>query len=345
MNITKKHHGNFRNKDVSIYTLSNDNNMTVTISELGGIIVSLIVPDDKGETKDVVLGYDDFNQYATQPNPFFGAIVGRVANRIRGASYTINGKTYKLDANENGNTLHGGTNSYSMRVWDTKSTDTTKDSTSLVLSLLDPDGEQGFGGNVNVTATYTLSNDNTLKLEMIATTDQETPISFTAHSYFNLNGHDSSEDTSKHTLQVNAEKRLDKNDDSIPNGDISSILNTNLDFTKPQSLERSYKEIQAIDVSYIIPKEEKDASKVVEVATISGYGRTMSVSTNEKTIHFYNGCGLSNQKGKNGAVYNACAGLCLEPKGYVNSVNIDHFPSDILKPGEEYNHTIIYAFS
>ncbi|MDB1126334.1 aldose epimerase family protein [Vibrio algarum] len=343
MKIEREKHGLFYNQNVDIFTLSNNTGMKVKISQLGGIITHLWVPDEKGNIADVVAGYDEIKSYA-EPQHFMGALIGRVANRIEGAQYTLAGKTHKLNANvyDGKHNLHGGYLGYNLRVWRLIEIKQEKEFVALHLKLFDQDGEQGFAGNVVVDAVYTLTDKNLLKLEMTATTDMATPVSFTEHSYFNLNGHDSGS-IENHVLQLNSTFLLEQKEDRMPTGKVLDVANTCMDFSAPTLLTTSVQEMhdEGINHSYVMDNHDKE---LILMATLSAAGRQLKISSNEQTLHFYNGHNLNDVKGKNGAVYSRFSALCLEPKNYVNGINIDAFPSNILHPGEIYNHSILYDF-
>lgn len=343
MKIECAKHGLFYNQDVDVYTLSNDLGMTVKISQLGGIITHLWVPDEQGEVADVVAGYDEIKSYA-EPQHFMGALIGRVANRIEGAQYELDGQTYKVNANLNAgkHNLHGGYLGYNLRVWRVEAIHEEEEFVSLHLRLFDQDGEQGFSGNVIVDAVYTLTNKNLLKLEMTAVTDKATPISFTEHSYFNLNGHDSGL-VDNHVLQLNSTYVLEQKEDRMPTGKVVDVSNSCMDFSKPTPLSISISEMydEGINHSYVMDNHDNE---LILMATLSAAGRRLKISSNEQTLHFYNGHNLIDVKGKDGATYQRFSALCLEPKNYVNGVNIEAFPSNILQPEDTYRHTILYDF-
>ncbi|WED28753.1 galactose mutarotase [Vibrio sp. DW001] len=342
MQINSSKHGVFFNQDVSLFTLENDNGMQVSISQLGGIITSLYVPDVKGEAIDVVAGFDNFKNYIDNPH-YIGALIGRVANRIEGASYTINDTVQHVFGNayDGRHCVHGGYLGYNRRVWSVLSTDITKETVSLNLQLIDSDGEQGFKGNVLVDVRYCLNNDNQLTLTFSAVPDTATPLSFTGHSYFNLFGY-KNETIADHHVQVFSSHILEQKEDRIPSGKIVDISMTEYDFSTPTSLTKSIEQLQSeINHSYVFNNPNRE---LIKMAQVQANNRMLTIYSNEKILHFYNGHNLDGVKGKNGLNYARYAGLCLEPKGYVNSINTPQFPSSIFQAEQTYNHTIKYDF-
>ncbi|GAL30215.1 aldose 1-epimerase [Vibrio variabilis] len=231
MPVSSQHIGQFYNQPVQEVTLSNQSGMSVSILTLGGIIRCLHVPDSDGELKDVVLGYDSLADYAKDIH-YMGAIIGRVANRIEGAQFNFNGETIQVDGNayEGKHCVHGGRFGYHHRVWQIARVDETGDEISLWLVLEDADGEEGFKGNVEVSAKYTLTNTNQLRLDISASSDIASPMSMTAHSYFNLNGHESGS-INNHLLHIPSDHALQQKLDRIPNGEIVSVRHTAFDYS------------------------------------------------------------------------------------------------------------------
>lgn len=337
--------GTFYNQSVGRIVLSNDNGMSVSILELGGIINHLYVPNKKGELADVVLGFDNLPSY-TKDNHYFGALIGRVANRIEGAEFDLYGENIKVNGNayQGKHCVHGGRFGYHRRVWEETETKQIDDEISVTLRLLDSDGEEGFKHNVIVYATYTLTNNNTLTLSYTATSDGPTPVSMTAHSYFNLFGHQTGS-IGSHTLTLYSDKLLEQKEDRIPSGRIVGVQGTELGFCKPTRLQQSIDRKDEVNHSYVFKSSDGNDNGLKKMALLEGDGRRLTLFSNEKTVHFYNGHNLDGVYGKDSTPYPRYAGLCLEPKGYVNGINEANFPCTIIGPSTDYQHTIIYDFS
>ncbi|MDG3087868.1 galactose mutarotase [Vibrio hannami] len=340
MLIEKYSYGIFYNQDVNRFVLTNDNGMSVSVLELGGIVSHLFVPDNNGKIEDIVLGFDSIGDYA-KDNHYFGAMIGRVANRIENASFKQDDLTIKVNGNayDGRHCVHGGRFGYHKRVWKAVNTSKTDSEVSLTLKLLDADGEEGFQNNVEVLATYTLTNSNRLELSYKAVADGPTPISMTAHSYFNLFGHDTGS-IKDHKLTIYADKYLEQKEDRIPSGNILDTADSGICFLRPTTLEEGVKSGAEINHSYVIP--DNDGLKLM--AKVEGGGRCLSVYSNESTLHFYNGHNLDGVKGKADTLYERYAGLCLEPKGFVNGVNTPNFPCTVIDKSKTYEHTIVYDF-
>lgn len=332
---------------VDLFTLTNRNGVTARITNYGGIIVALSVPDRNGKMGDVVLGYDTLAEYVKR-NPMFGALVGRFANRIANAKFTLNGTEYQLAPNSAGNHIHGGRKGFDKQVWQAKPVN-TKAGPALVLNYLSKDGEEGYPGNLAVTVTYTLTNDNALKLEYRATTDKDTIVALTNHSYFNLAG---AGDVRGHELQINADRTLVAGDKLIPTGEFKEVAGTPFDFRKPKAIgaEINSSDPQIVlgrgyDHSFVLnhkPNVLTLAATVYEPVT----GRVMETLTTEPGVIFYTTNGFDGSlKGKGGQAYPRYAGLCLETQHFPDSPNKPQFPSVVLKKGATFQSTTIFRFS
>jgi aldose 1-epimerase len=332
---------------VDLYILRNRHGVEVKITNYGGIVTSISVPDRNGQFEDVVLGYDNLEDYLKE-SPYFGAIVGRYGNRIANAKFTLNGTEYKLAANKGPNSLHGGLKGFDKVIWQGKSL-ATPEGAALELSYLSKDGEEGFPGNLTVTAVYTLTDDNGLKLEYTATTDKETVINLTQHSYFNLEGKG---DVLNHEVMINADKFTPADKNLIPTGELKPVDGTPFDFRKPTALgarinqdDEQLKMAGGYDQNWVINKPVGKLglmTRVYEPAT----GRVLEVLSTEPGMQFYTGNFLNGKiVGKGGWVYKPRSAFCMEPQHYPDSPNHPEFPSVVLKPGQEYHNTIIYRFS
>ena len=351
MNITKQAFGTVADGTaVDLYTLSNANGLTARITTYGGAIVSLSTPDRDGILADVVLGLDTLAKYVAQ-SPYIGCITGRYANRINQGKFTLSGINYTLAKNENGvQHLHGGTVGFDKKVWSAEVVE-GDDGAAIRLSYLSPDGEENYPGNLSVAVTYTLTDDNALKIDYAATTDKDTVINLTNHSYFNL-AVDQAEDCLGHQLMINAEEFTPNDETLIPTGELRSGRGTPLDFTAPTAIgariEQDYDQLRfgsGYDHNWVLDNLEGKlilAARVQEPAT----GRVMEVHTTEPGIQFYSGNFLDGTiAGKGGIVYKKRYGLCLETQHYPDSPNKPNFPSTVLKTGQTYQSTTIYKFS
>lgn len=337
---------------VSLFTLANAAGMTVKITNYGGTIVQLHVPDRTGRTADIVLGYDTLAEYEAGNN-YFGALIGRCGNRINAGKFALNGKIYQLAVNEmpQRNThLHGGVTGFNRMVWDAATSEADGNSV-LKLSRLSSDGEEGYPGNLNVTATYTLTADNRLMLEFDAVTDALTIVNLTAHSYFNLGGHDSGPVTG-HELKINASRFTPINSEYIPSGELRSVRNTPFDFLQAKPVGRdvgaSGEQLAnggGYDHNFIIDRKSVDALEAAAEVYDPASGRVMTVLTTQPGVQFYSGNFLNDNPGKQGARYPRRGALCLEPQHYPDAPNHAHFPSIELLPGQDYHQAIVYQFT
>jgi aldose 1-epimerase len=349
MNITKRLFGNTtEGTPVEIFTLKNSKGITVEITNFGGIIVSIKVPDKSGNFEDVVLGHDKLENYMRK-GPYFGAIIGRHGNRIEGASFEINGVEYKLTKNEGENQLHGGITGFDKVVWQAEVVN-EEGKESLELSYLSKDREEGYPGNLKVKVTYTVTEDNELKIDYYGVTDKDTVVNLTNHSYFNLSGH-ASGDILDHKVMINADKFTPADKESLPTGEIREVKGTPMDFTTFTTVRNNIdcddEQIRfggGYDHNWVLNVSGKTPEKAAEVVDEKS-GRFMEVYTTKPGVQFYTGNFLDGSEiGKDGAAYNKRSGLCLETQYFPNSLKHKHFPSPILRAGEEYNHTTIYKF-
>ena len=340
--ITEKPFGNTEGQAITEYTLTNANGMQLGVINYGGTITKLTAPDKDGKLGDVVLGYESLDGYLQKGNPYFGALIGRYGNRIGHAKFTLDGKTYTLPANDHGNTLHGGDKGYDKVVWNAEK----QGDSSLKLTYSSKDGEQGFPGNLNVTVVYTLTADNSVKIDYSATTDKATPVNLTNHAYYNLSaGSDST--VLDHEIQINADKYTPVDSLLIPTGQIADVKGTPFDFTTSKPIGKDIAQVKGgYDHNWVLNKTANNLEKIVTLYHPKS-GRMMEVYTTEPGIQFYTGNflngTLANTKG--GAKYAQHGALCLETQHFPDSPNHPNFPSTILKPGETYKTTTVYKFS
>ncbi len=321
--------------------------MVVKITDFGGIIVSILVPDQNGEFGDVVLGFDNLDGYQG-PSPYFGCLVGRFANRIAQGKFTLNGVEYTLAQNNGKNHLHGGLKGFDKVVWATAPI-TGDDRVGLKLTTFSPDGEEGYPGDLSVTVAYTLTNDNALKIEYSATTSHDTVINLTNHSYFNLAG---TGDILGHEVVINADRFTPVDHTLIPTGELQSVNGTPMDFLQatPVGARIDLDDAQlnfggGYDHNWVLNNQDGQlalAAGVYEPTT----GRALEIYTTHPGVQFYTGNSLDGTiTGKDGAVYRKRAGFCLETQHFPDSPNQPNFPSSILKPGEEYKQITVFQFS
>lgn len=340
--IAEKAYGNFENKPVTEYTLTNASGMKASIINYGGIVTKLMVPDRNGNMGDVILGFESLDGYLQKNEPYFGALVGRYANRIANAKFTLDGKTYTLAANDHGNSLHGGTKGFDKVIW---TAEKVGDS-SLKLTYQSKDGEEGYPGNFTAQVIYTLEQSNALKIDYTATTDKATPVNLTNHCYFNLSaGKDST--ILNQQLELNANNYTPVNDKLIPTGRINNVKGTPMDFTVSKNIGRDIDLVKGgFDHNWILNRSGNGLEKAATVYD-SASGRFMEVLTTEPGIQFYSGNFLDGTltNTMNGQKYVKHGALCLETQHYPDSPNQPSFPNTILKPGETYRHTTVYKFS
>ena len=334
-------------QDVHIYTLRNSKGSEARICNYGGIVTSLKVADKNGQLGDVVLGFDNLEGYL-KSSPYFGCLVGRYGNRIANGQFVLDGKTYTLAKNNGENTLHGGKVGFDKVVWRAVPT-LTPQGQALELRYLSKDGEEGFPGNLEVIALYTLTEDNALRLDYTAFTDKKTVLTLTHHSYFNLAGRG---DVLDHEVTIMADKFTPVNANLIPTGEIRALAGSPLDFSKPTRIgarinsdDEQIKLGKGYDHNYVLKKKPGELALAARVYEPTS-GRVMEVHTTEPGMQFYTGNFLDGSiTGKGGWVYQKRNGFCFEPEHFPDSPNQPNFPSPVLNPGETYKNTIIYKFS
>jgi len=336
-------------QSVDLYTLTNHSGMEATITNFGGIVVSMKVPDRNGKLDDVVLGYDNLDGYLTN-KAFFGALVGRYANRIAHAQFKLNGVTYNVPKNDGDNSLHGGTNGFNKRVWTAKDVSGSHGQ-ALELTYVSKDGEEGYPGNLTAKVVYTLTDQNELKIDYSATTDKDTVLNLTNHTYFNLAGQGNG-DILGHELTLHADRFTPVDPTLIPTGELQPVKGTPFDFTKPVAIgarinqdDPQLKVGKGYDHNWVLNSAKGSVSLAAE-AYEPKTGRVLQVLTDQPGIQFYSGNFLDGSiTGKSGKVYNLRNGFCLETQHFPDSPNHPAFPSAVLKPGQHYRTTTIFKFS
>lgn len=336
--------------NVDIYTLTNANGVELRVTNYGGIIVSLRVPDARGNVDDIVLGYDSLQGYIEE-NPYFGAIIGRYGNRIAGGQFELEGESYQLATNNGPNHLHGGVKGFDKVVWNAEPFEAPV-SRGIIFSYTSPAGEEGYPGTLDVRVTYTLNDDDDLIFDYVATTDAPTHVNLTQHSYFNLAG-DGSGDILDHELMINADEFTPVDATLIPTGELRSVDGTPFDFRQPNRIgERIGDDTEQIrfglgyDHNFVLSQgSESDSLTLAARVTEPTSGRIVEVYTTEPGIQFYSGNFLDGTiHGKGGIVYAHRTGFCLETQHFPDSPNKPHFPSTVLRPGDTYQTRTIYRF-
>ena len=334
--------------EVRLFTLKNKKNMEASLTNYGGRIVSLLVPDSSGKLVDVVVGFDRVSDYVTSTEPYFGATIGRYGNRIAKGSFVIDGKTYQSSINNAPNMLHGGKMGFQNVVWDAEQ---TNDQT-LVLTYLSKDMEEGFPGNLKVKVTYTLTDDNELKIDYEATTDKITVVNLTNHAFFNLNG-EGSGNILNHTLEVNADKYIPVDTTLIPTGKILPVDGTPFDFRKMVAIGKRISEDNeqlknglGYDHNFVLNRSNTNGLQAAATVTGDKSGITMQVLTTEPGLQLYSGNFMQSKNTfKSGVKDDFRTAFCLETQHFPDSPNQPSFPSTLLKPGETYRSTSVYKFS
>ena len=347
--VQKEPFGTQDGRHISLYTLTNSHGLEIRAMNYGGIILSMRVPDRKGQLADIVLGHDTLDGYI--PNlPYLGAIIGRYANRIANGIFTLDGRTYTLPKNNGSNTLHGGVKrTFDKVVWDDEALSNGKN--GVVFTYLSKDGDEGFPGNLKIKVTYTLTDENELVVDYEATTDKATPINVTQHSYFDLAG-EGTGNIFNHELMLNADRFTPVNSNLIPTGEIRPVKGTPLDFTTSTKIgariDDHYDQLvlaKGYDHNFVINRKGDDlvlAARVYEPTS----GRVLEVSTTQPGIQFYTGNFLDGTvTGKHSHVYKKRYAFCLETQHFPDSVNHPEFPSTILRPGETFHSKTVFKFS
>ena len=333
-------------EQAELFVLRNTAGLEVSITNFGGIITAIKTPDAHGHFDDIVLGFNELEPYL-QPGPFFGALIGRFGNRIANAQFQLDGTRWQLAANDGPNHLHGGITGFDKVLWQATPV-VFDDAAGLTLTLLSPDGDQGYPGNLQVTVNYQLSNDNSLLVDYHATTDRATPVNLTQHSYFNLAGEG---DVLQHRLMINADRFTPVNSTLIPVGDLASVAGTPFDFRAPKSIGADINHADqqldfagGYDHNFVLNKPEPKSLTLAAHAAEPTSGRVLEVWTEEPGMQLYTGNFLDGSLSGKGKVYAYRSGFCLEAQHFPDAPNQPDFPSTILQPGEEYASKTIFKF-
>ncbi len=341
--------GKVGDKNVDQYTLTNKNGIVLKVTNYGGIVTSLMLPDRNGVMGDVTLGYNDVDSYVKN-TPYFGAIIGRYGNRIGKGKFTLDGKEYTLQVNNGQNTLHGGIKGFDKVVWDAKEVK-GKGAAGVEFTYISKDGEEGYPGTLQAKVVYWLTDDNTWKIEYTATTDKPTVVNLTNHAYWNLAGAGS--DILGHELTLNADTYTPVDEGLIPTGELPSVEGTPMDFRKPTAIgariNQDFEQLifgKGYDHNWVLNQKKPGEMSLAATLYDPKSGRVVEISTQEPGIQFYSGNFLDGTiTGKNGTVYKHRTGLCLETQHFPDSPNKANFPSTVLKPGETYKTVTVHKFS
>jgi aldose 1-epimerase len=325
---------------VDLFTLTNANGLVARITNFGTILTELHVPDRDGKLGDVVLGFDNLEQYL-QGHPYFGCTVGRVANRIAKGKFTLEGRTYQLAVNNGPNHLHGGLKALDKVVWQAE----CLPQAAVKFNYTSPDGEEGYPGTVDTVVTMTLTDGNEFTIDYTCKTDKITPINLTNHSYFNLAG---TGEILRHDIMISADYFTPADANQIPTGEITPVRGTSMDFTSPKPIGSRFSELRSVPVgydhNYVVNRAGKGLALAARVYE-STSGRVMEVHTTQPGVQFYTGNYLDGSlKGKRNTVYRQHSGFCLETQHYPDSVNHPSFPTTLLRPGQLYQHTTVHRF-
>jgi len=349
--VTTKPFGTVDGKSVSLFTLTNNHGMVVTITNYGGIVTSILVPDRKGKLTDVTLGFDSAEDYVNDPNgTYFGTLVGRYANRIAKGHLVVDGKTYQLYINNKPNTLHGGKKGFDKKIWSAQSFATSRGS-GVKLQYVSADGEENYPGKVTTNVVYTLGNDNALRITYAAKTTKDTVINLTNHAYFNLNGAGNGT-ILNHRVTINANRYTPIDTTSIPLGPLAPVAGTPFDFRRPHTIgERinannvQIKNGAGYDHNFVL---NHSGNSLIQSAQVYSplTGIELTEFTTEPGMQLYTGNFLNGKNvGKGGKAYQRRSGFCLEAQHYPDSPNHPRFPTTTLRPGHTYRQTTIYKFS
>ncbi|MEO0530218.1 MAG: aldose epimerase family protein [Planctomycetota bacterium] len=330
------------------HTLTNANGMSIRLIDLGATLMAVEVPDRDGNLADVVLGFDQVDSYESDDNQYFGVTAGRCANRLAEGRFSLDGKAYQLACNNGPNHLHGGNErALSKVVWNAEPSD---DGESVTFRYTSPSGEEGYPGTLDVKVTYRLGNDNAIRIEYTATTDEPTIVNLTNHAYFNLGGA-GSPTVNDHLLRLNADRYTPVDENLIPTGELAPVEGTPLDFREATRIGARVAELDdapttGYDHNFVLrgPSHEGEVRLAARLEDPAS-GRVLTVLTDQPGVQFYGGNFLFGQQGKGGATYAHRSACCLETQHFPNAPNTPSFPSVVLRPGETYRHVCVYAFS
>lgn len=331
---------------VGLYALTNANGVVAKLTDFGATLVELHLPDREGRLADVVLGFDDVSGYQGTDNQYFGCTVGRVANRIAGGTFELGGRTHTLATNDGDNHLHGGAVGFGQRVWTAEPLE-TGNGQAVCFRYRSPDGEEGYPGTVTASVTYTLTDDDELVLDYVATTDATTPVNLTHHSYFNLGGHGTGT-ILDHELRVDASRYTPAGEGLIPTGVLASVVDTPLDFQRSRRIGARIEALtntpaRGYDHNLVLSRADGELRFACRLADPDS-GRVLEIFTTEPGLQLYSGNFLFGQAGKGGATYTHRGGVCLEAQHFPDAVHHSTFPSIVLRPDRTYRQTTVHRF-
>ncbi|KAA6329861.1 Aldose 1-epimerase [termite gut metagenome] len=337
------------NKQTSLFILKNPLGMEVGVTNYGCALLSIMVPDKKGNYANVILGHDSIDNVINSPEPFLNTVIGRYGNRIAKGRFTLKGKAYSLTVNNGPNSLHGGPTGFHANVWDAEQIDER----ALQMSYFSKDGEEGFPGNMHIIMTYSLKEDeNSFVMEYKATTDKPTTVNLTNHAFFNLAGiANPTSSIENHIVTINADYYIPTDEVAIPTGEILKVENTPMDFRKPEVVGKRIHDTftqllygKGYDHCYVLDKKEAGELSFAASCTDPVSGRRLEVYTTEQGVQIYTGNWLNGFTGAHGATYPARSGICFEAQCFPDTPNKPHFPTSILSPKDEYQQTTVYKF-
>ena len=347
MMIAKRSYGKLRDsREAFLYTMVNKNNLSISVCNYGGTLVSVLVPDRYGNICDVVLGFDEVAGYENQHSNI-GVTIGRYANRIHKGTFILNNKVYHLQCNSGHNHIHGGYHGFSHKLWNVMI-----EGNEIKFQYYSKDGEEGYPGNLDVSVTYSLNDENELEIQYYAVSDQDTIINLTNHSYFSLNGHNSFTADNQY-LQINANYFMRINEKIETTGELCSVKQTPMDFRQltriKDQIDNDYEQLRNVggyDHNWVLNKFERDILSFAAELFDDNSGRSVTIFTTKPGIQFYSGNFLDNSEiGKEKVSYSPRAGICLEPQYFPNSMEYNFLPSPVLRMGEEYKHKTVYKFN
>ena len=342
MKVTTKAFGKTpQGESVNLFTLENDRNLTVKVTNYGAAVTSIITPDKSGKLADIALGFDNLQQYLGE-HPFFGVTCGRYANRIAKATFSLEGKKYKLAANNGANSLHGGAKGFDKVVWHAVAFQNSEE-VGVKLTYLSKDGEEGYPGNLLVEVLYSINNLNELNITYAAETDAPTVLNLTNHTYFNLNG--AKDSVLSHEMAINADKYTEVNSEAIPTGRLPEVKGTAFDFRKPKKVGADLEKAGGYDHNFVLNKSSEEELSYAGIVYEPESGRYMEAFTTEPGMQFYSANYLDGSiTGKGGNVYKKHYAFCWETQHFPDSPNQEQFPTTELHPGEQYTQLTIYRF-
>lgn len=348
MKISESPFGQLDGKPVRLFRLENDNGMIVKITNYGGTVTSLVVPDREGYSSDIVCGFDTLDGYFSDEykanSPYFGCLVGRYAGRVKEGRFTVEGESYQVATNDGPNHIHGGVKGFDKWVWNVDGFEKDDGSATLSLSLTSEDGDEGYPGTLHVRVNYVLTNDNELKIHYFANTDKSTPLALTNHTYFNLNGFKGK--VLDHEVQILSDRYLEPDETNVPMGEETPVVGTVCDFNTPKRVGDCFKELpMGFEHFYVYSKPVGTLGKAAQVFEPTS-GRMLQVFSSEPGGLFYTGRYTSDELGReDGTPFGQFRGFCVETAKYPNGPNIEGAPDSILRPGESYDETTIYKLS